>query len=366
LKKLLIILLLLPIFTSFCWGETAAALRAESVKNFKEAQQCYGETSKSERWEEALECAKYSLELGEILFDRKQKNLAALYHNYGLMLAKNGNYNDSFYALSEALNLYEDIYGPDSENVGWLLVDLAEGAPQQLRLHSFSYKTYKKALTIFSQKKYYRPLTYAEIALRASSRLSGMGLTPKSLKWAIDIAEHAHAIFAEELGTDSYKASMAAFTLGKLKYFKEDYSGAIGMLEKSLANKNFEILANSLLVKIYIQTDRPEMEDKHAQMLLKSSYAINNKYKPVFVGIHSYPVKAEKHGIQGCGVISLIITKTGGIRDPNVIEESPKSWGFGKAAMEVASKLRYSPQFVDGEAQEVSDVLYKFTFNMAQ
>ena len=32
-----------------------------------------------------------------------------------------------------------------------------------------------------------------------------MGLTPKSLKWAIDIAERAHAIFAEELGVDSYE-----------------------------------------------------------------------------------------------------------------------------------------------------------------
>jgi protein TonB len=65
-------------------------------------------------------------------------------------------------------------------------------------------------------------------------------------------------------------------------------------------------------------------------------------------------------------VIEVIITTTGGTRDPIMVEEFPEGWGFGRAALKAASKLKYNPRVVDGVGQEVSGVLYKFTFQMAK
>jgi protein TonB len=49
-----------------------------------------------------------------------------------------------------------------------------------------------------------------------------------------------------------------------------------------------------------------------------------------------------------------------------MVEEWPQGWGFGRAAMKAATKLKYNPRVIDGQAQEVPGVLYKFTFQMAK
>ena len=65
-------------------------------------------------------------------------------------------------------------------------------------------------------------------------------------------------------------------------------------------------------------------------------------------------------------MVEVIITTTGGVRDPVMIEEWPEGWGFGRAAIKAANKLKYNPRVVDGVGQEVTGVLYKFTFQMAK
>jgi protein TonB len=49
-----------------------------------------------------------------------------------------------------------------------------------------------------------------------------------------------------------------------------------------------------------------------------------------------------------------------------MVEEWPEGWGFGRAALKAAGKLKYNPRVIDGVAQEVPGVLYKFTFQMAK
>ena len=65
-------------------------------------------------------------------------------------------------------------------------------------------------------------------------------------------------------------------------------------------------------------------------------------------------------------MVEVIITTTGGVRDPVMVEEWPEGCGFGRAAIKAASKLKYNPRVVDGVGQEVTGVLYKFTFQMAK
>ena len=96
------------------------------------------------------------------------------------------------------------------------------------------------------------------------------------------------------------------------------------------------------------------------------TFARDSDYIPVYVPQPQYPRRAQSRGKEGYAVIEVIITTTGGVRDPMLLEEDPEGWGFGRAAMKAALKLKYNPRVVDGVGQEVPGVLYKFTFNMAK
>ena len=90
------------------------------------------------------------------------------------------------------------------------------------------------------------------------------------------------------------------------------------------------------------------------------------QYIPVYVPQPQYPRRAQTRGKEGYAVILVTVTTTGGVRDPVMIEEFPEGWGFGRAAVKAANKLKYNPFVIDGQAQEMSGVMYKFTFQMAR
>lgn len=98
---------------------------------------------------------------------------------------------------------------------------------------------------------------------------------------------------------------------------------------------------------------------------LGGSFARDSDYIPVYVPQPDYPPMARRRGISGYAVIEVIITEAGGVRDPKLIEEYPESKGFGKYALRAAKKLKYKPRVVDGVAEEVPGVFYKFSFQMA-
>lgn len=93
---------------------------------------------------------------------------------------------------------------------------------------------------------------------------------------------------------------------------------------------------------------------------------IQRAYIPVFVPQPQYPRRAQGRGTEGYAVVEVTITTLGSVSEPVMVEEWPKGWGFGKAALKAAQKLKYSPKIVDGVPQEVKGVLYKFTFQMAK
>ena len=87
-------------------------------------------------------------------------------------------------------------------------------------------------------------------------------------------------------------------------------------------------------------------------------------YIPIYVPQPKYPHRALTRGKQGYAVIEVTVTTTGAVRDPVLVEEFPEGWRFGRAALKAAKKLKYNPLVIDGQAQESSDILYKFTFNL--
>ena len=96
------------------------------------------------------------------------------------------------------------------------------------------------------------------------------------------------------------------------------------------------------------------------------TFARDNDFIPVYVPQPQYPRRAQTRGKEGYAVVEVIITTTGGVRDPVMVEEDPEGWGFGRAALKAANKLKYNPRVIDGVPQEVPGVLYKFTFQMAK
>ncbi len=96
------------------------------------------------------------------------------------------------------------------------------------------------------------------------------------------------------------------------------------------------------------------------------TFSRDSDYIPVYVPQPQYPRRAQTRGKEGYAVVEVIITTTGGVRDPVMVEEFPEGWGFGRAAVKAANKLKYNPRVVDGVGQEVPGVLYKFTFQMAK
>jgi|TARA_X000000950_G_scaffold95851_1_gene120988 protein TonB len=94
------------------------------------------------------------------------------------------------------------------------------------------------------------------------------------------------------------------------------------------------------------------------------SFARDTDFIPVYVPQPQYPRRAQSRGKEGYAVVQVIITTTGGVRDPIMVEEDPEGWGFGRAALKAANKLKYNPRVVDGVPEEVSGVMYKFTFQM--
>ena len=97
-----------------------------------------------------------------------------------------------------------------------------------------------------------------------------------------------------------------------------------------------------------------------------SGFSRDSDYIPVYVPQPQYPRRAQTRGKEGYAVVQVIITTVGGVRDPIMIEEYPEGWGFGRSAVKAAKKLKYNPRVVDGVAEEVPGVLYKFTFQMAK
>jgi protein TonB len=97
-----------------------------------------------------------------------------------------------------------------------------------------------------------------------------------------------------------------------------------------------------------------------------SGFSRDSDYIPVYVPQPQYPRRAQTRGKEGYAVVQVIITTVGGVRDPVMVEEYPEGWGFGRSAVKAAKKLKYNPRVVDGVAEEVPGVLYKFTFQMAK
>jgi protein TonB len=90
-------------------------------------------------------------------------------------------------------------------------------------------------------------------------------------------------------------------------------------------------------------------------------FSSDGEYLPIVKVAPIYPRRAQTRGIEGYVLLEFIVTATGAVRNPVVIEAKPPGI-FDRAAIQAALKFKYKPKVVNGEPVEVAGVrnLIKF------
>jgi protein TonB len=74
----------------------------------------------------------------------------------------------------------------------------------------------------------------------------------------------------------------------------------------------------------------------------------------------NYPATALRQGLDGYVIVQFTVTRGGTVTDVVVTESSHRV--FERAAIQAASRFRYRPRVIDGEAVEVFGVLHLIRF----
>ena len=92
-------------------------------------------------------------------------------------------------------------------------------------------------------------------------------------------------------------------------------------------------------------------------------FSSDGEYLPIVKVAPVYPRRAQTRGIEGYVLLEFIVTKTGAVINPVVIESKPPGI-FDRAATNAALKFKYKPKVVNGEPIDVAGVRNRITFEL--
>ncbi|NKB97920.1 MAG: TonB family protein [Pseudomonadales bacterium] len=92
-------------------------------------------------------------------------------------------------------------------------------------------------------------------------------------------------------------------------------------------------------------------------------FSSDGEYLPIVKVAPVYPRRAQTRGIEGYVILEFVVTRTGAVINPVVIESKPPGI-FDRAAMNAALKFKYKPKVVNGEAIDVAGVRNRITFEL--
>lgn len=93
-------------------------------------------------------------------------------------------------------------------------------------------------------------------------------------------------------------------------------------------------------------------------------FSSDGEYLPIVKVAPVYPRRAQTRGIEGYVLLEFVVTKTGAVENPVVIESKPPGI-FDRSAVNAALKFKYKPKVVNGEAIDVAGVRNRITFELA-
>ncbi len=92
-------------------------------------------------------------------------------------------------------------------------------------------------------------------------------------------------------------------------------------------------------------------------------FSSDGEYLPIVKVNPVYPRRAQTRGIEGYVLLEFVVTRTGSVSDPVVIESKPPGI-FDRAAINAALKFKYKPKVVNGEPIDVAGVQNRITFEL--
>ncbi len=92
-------------------------------------------------------------------------------------------------------------------------------------------------------------------------------------------------------------------------------------------------------------------------------FSSDGEYLPIVKVAPVYPRRAQTRGIEGYVLLEFVVTRTGAVRDPVIIESKPPGI-FDRAALQAALKFKYKPKVVNGEPIDVAGVQNRITFEL--
>ena len=94
-------------------------------------------------------------------------------------------------------------------------------------------------------------------------------------------------------------------------------------------------------------------------------FSSDGEYLPIVKVQPIYPRRAQTRGIEGYVLLEFVVTATGAVRDPVVIEAKPPGI-FDRAAVNAALKFKYKPKVVNSEPIEVAGVRNLIKFELQE
>jgi len=91
----------------------------------------------------------------------------------------------------------------------------------------------------------------------------------------------------------------------------------------------------------------------------------DGEYLPIFKVAPMYPRRANSRGVTGYCIVEYTVTSTGATRDVFAVDCEPAGY-FERTSIKAATKFKYKPRVMDGEAIEVGGVQNRFIFELDQ
>ena len=98
-------------------------------------------------------------------------------------------------------------------------------------------------------------------------------------------------------------------------------------------------------------------------LMLERDGFSDGEYLPITKVQPIYPRRALTRGVEGFVLLEFVVTETGSVQDPVVLDAQPPGV-FNRAAIQAALKFKYKPKIVNGEPVAVSGVKNKITFEL--
>jgi len=95
--------------------------------------------------------------------------------------------------------------------------------------------------------------------------------------------------------------------------------------------------------------------------------AADGDYMPIVRVSAQYPRRALSQGIEGYAVVELTVGADGAVMPGSISVVDAEPVGiFDKEAQKAAARFKYKPRVINGVAQPVSGVRYRFSFNLGE